>query len=535
LALRRKRPKAPSGEDTAGADAPVQRTVPLFRDGIRHLPLLAGVALGAYSGALLWEAHRGTEAVAAALAGVLGGFALDSDAFLLLPVLGYLIGLVSLALSVGAAGLASVAYGPWIILGGARFPTWPAFAVLAAADVLSLWLGLHRMTAGGPPGFTAVLAPAAALVLLHLGAVVVARESRARSHLALTDPLTGLANRRLLDWRMAEESSQAQRTGGTYALVYLDILDFRMLNLRGGRRVGDRVLVQVAQILRDTVRTHDVPARVDGDDFAILAPGLDESAASVVVERVRAAVARSTTLPYPIRFAAGWAIAPRDGTDATLLMETAASRVFEEKVQSRSAGPSLPMGLTTALWDLPEAAQQLVRLLHSEGIEREEHLSRVGQWCLELGQIVGLEADRQAALAQAALVHDVGKLVIPRSLLRKPGPLAEDEQSMLVQHVTSGVALLRALAVDEAVVAIVAAHHERWDGTGYPSGLAGEHIPIEARILAIADGCDAMTERRPYRKPWSIDEAIADVQLEGGRQFDPGLVNLIIPVLSGPK
>ncbi len=509
-------------------------TTPVFGDGIRHLALLAGAALGAYSGALLWEAHRGLEAAAAALAGIIGGFALDSDAFPLLPVLGYLVGLVSLGLSVGAAGLASIAYGPWIILGGARFATWPAFAVLAAADVLSLWVGLHRIPAGAP-ALGAALAPAAALVLLHLGAVVVARESRARSHLALTDPLTGLANRRLLDWRMAEESSQAQRTGGTYALVYLDILDFRTLNLRAGRRVGDRALAQVAQILRDTVRTHDVAARVDGDDFAILAPGLDESAAAVVVERVRAAVARSTTLPYPIRFAAGWAIAPRDGTDATLLMETAAARAFEEKVQSRSAGPSLPMGLTTALWSLPEAAQQLVRLLHTEGIEREEHLSRVGQWCLELGEIVGLAADSQAALAQAALVHDVGKLVIPRSLLRKPGPLADDEQSMLVRHVTSGVALLRAVAVDEPVVAIVAAHHERWDGTGYPSGLGGEQIPIEARILAIADGCDAMTERRPYRKPWSIDEAIADVQLEGGRQFDPGLVNLIIPVLSGPK
>lgn len=531
--LKRKRPTAPGGDGTAGAGAPIPPVVPLFRDGIRPLPVLAGACLGAYAGALLWSVHRGPEAAAAALAGVLGGLALDSDAFLLLPVLGYLLGLVSLSLSVGAAGLAALAYGPWMILGGVRFPTWPAFAVLAVADVLSLWLGLHRLPTQ-EPAFTAALA-AGALVLVHLGAMVVARDSRARSQLALADSLTGLANRRLLDWRMAEEASQAQRTGGTFALVYLDILDFRMMNLRAGRRGGDRVLVQVAQILRDTVRTHDVTARVDGDDFAILAPGLGETDAGVVIDRVRAAVARSTTLPYPVRFAAGWAVAPRDGTDATLLIETAASRAFEEKIQSRSAGPSLPMGLTTALWSLPEAAQQLVRLLHTEGIEREEHLSRVGQWSLELGEIVGLEAGRQAALAQAALVHDVGKLVLSRSLLRKPGPLSAEEQSILVQHVTSGVALLRALAVDETVVAIVASHHERWDGTGYPSGLAGEQIPIEARILAIADGCDAMTERRPYRKPWTIDEAIADVQLEGGRQFDPDLVNLIIPVLSGRK
>lgn len=524
----------PGGRGIGVADALMPHRSPLFRDGIRHLPLLTGAAVGVYAAALVWNAHRGLDALTAALLGLIGGLALDSDAFPLLPVLGYLAGLASLSLSIGITGLAAVAYGPWIILGGARFATWPAFAILAAADVLSLWLGLHRLPAAAP-ALDVVLPPAAALVLLHLGAVVTARESLARSQLALTDALTGLANRRLLDWRMAEESAQAQRAGGTFVLVYLDVLDFKTMILRGGRRVGDRVLVQVAQVLRDTVRTHDVTARMDGDDFAILAPGLGEADAAVVIERVRAAAARATTFPYPIRFAAGWAIAPRDGTDAALLVETAAARAFEDKVQSRSTGPSLPMELTAALWSLPEAAQQLVRLLHTEGIEREDHLTRVGQWCLELGQAVGLGADRHAALAQAALVHDVGKLVIPRSLLRKPGPLTADEQSIVVQHVTRGVALLQALAVDETVVAIVAAHHERWDGTGYPSGLAGEQIPIEARILAIADGCDAMTERRPYRKPWTVDEAIADVQLEGGRQFDPGLVNLIIPVLSSPR
>jgi putative two-component system response regulator len=94
------------------------------------------------------------------------------------------------------------------------------------------------------------------------------------------------------------------------------------------------------------------------------------------------------------------------------------------------------------------------------------------------------------------------------------------------------VALLRALGVSETVIAIVAAHHERWDGTGYPAGLAGDRIPLEARILSIADGCDAMTARRPHRKPWTTDEAVADLRLEGGRQFDPELVDLIIPILS---
>jgi diguanylate cyclase (GGDEF)-like protein len=530
------KPPAPAPVDGGGtggaADASTPRPVSLFGDEIRHLPLAVGVAVGLYSATLLWEAHQGWNAMAAALAGVVGGLALEYEASAIVPYAGYLFGLLSVSLSVGATPLGALAYGPWIALGGALFPTWQAFAGLAAADVLGLWFGLTTGRAVTP---VTLLASAAALVLLHAAAVLVSREGRARSHLALTDPLTGLANRRLLGWRLAEELSEVQRTEGTFALVYLNIRDFREINLRAGHRGGDRVLAQIAQILRDTMRAHDVVARMEGDEFAVLAPGLDEVGASAVVERIRAAVARATTLPYPVRFAAGWAIAPRDGADTAAIIETAASSVFEQKLRDRSTEPSLPMELTTALWSLPEGAQQLVRLLHSEAIELEEHLSRIGQWSIELGEMVGLDPARQAALAQAALVHDVGKLVIPRALLRKPGALTADEQATLVQHVASGVALLRALAVDEAVVSIVAAHHERWDGTGYPAGLAGDQIPLEARILAIAEGCDAMTMRRPYRKPWTVDEAIADVQLEGGRQYDPDLVNLIIPVLSASQ
>ena len=283
------------------------------------------------------------------------------------------------------------------------------------------------------------------------------------------------------------------------------------------------------------MRGHDVIARTAGDEFAILAPGLGETDAAMVVERIRAAVERATTLPAPLRIAAGWAIAPRDGTEAGDLIETAEASVFEQKLAARSAGPSLPAELMTALWDLPDGAQQLVRLLHTERLELEEHLSHVGQWSMDLSRLVGLDPARQAALAQAALVHDVGKLVVPPALLRKPAPLTRDEETILAKHVTRGAALLRAVGVDEAVVSIVAAHHERWDGGGYPAGLAGDQIPLEARILAIADGCDAMTMRRPYRKAWTTPEATADLQLESGRQFDPELVRLIIPVLTASR
>jgi two-component system cell cycle response regulator len=530
-------PSGTPSSDVRGAEGVAARPSRLvmvmpFGIPLRHLWLCVGAAVGLYSGVLLWDAHHSADAGMALLLGIAAGLSGELERSPLVQIVGYLLGLLSIGLAIPANGLAALAYGPWIALGGARFPSWPGFAGLGAAGVASY---IAASVTARPAGLLTLLATAAGLALLHLGVVLAAREAEKRSQVALTDPLTGLANQRLLVWRLGEELSHIQRTHGTFALLHLDIQSFKQVNLRLGHQVGDRVLVQIAQILRDSTRGHDVVARIAGDEFAVLAPGLGDADAAAVIKRIRASVSRATTLPAPLRLAVGWVIAPRDGTEPAALLELAAANVFDQKLQARWAEPALPMELTAALWSLPDGAQQLVRLLHTEGIELEEHLSRVGQWSVALGQMVGLDPSQHQALAQAALVHDVGKLVLPRTLLRKPGPLTSAEQALLVQHVTSGVALLRALAVDDAVIEIVAAHHERWDGGGYPAGLAGNRIPLEARILAIADGCDAMTARRPYRKAWTTSEAIADLQLEGGRQFDPELVSLIIPVLSASE
>ncbi len=200
---------------------------------------------------------------------------------------------------------------------------------------------------------------------------------------------------------------------------------------------------------------------------------------------------------------------------------------------ARQAGRPLHGMLLVALQALPDGARQIVHLLGAEdlALEVEEHLAQVGQWSLRLASRVGLGPDRQSVLAQAALLHDVGKLMLPRALLDKPGVLSSDERERLVQHVTKGVALLRVLDVDEQVVTIVAAHHERWDGTGYPLSLRGEAIPLEARILVIGDSYEAMTGDRVYHKARTPGEAIVELRREAGRQFDPRLVEVFLSLV----
>ena len=187
----------------------------------------------------------------------------------------------------------------------------------------------------------------------------------------------------------------------------------------------------------------------------------------------------------------------------------------------------------TTLQGLPDGARDLIRRLEIAHVDLafKGHLTRAMQWSLRLAKAAAVPPARQRCLAEAALLHDVGKLSVSPALLRKRGPLSADERAQIARHVGTGVAMLKTTKVDTAVVEIVAAHHERWDGGGYPDGLAGEAIPLEARILAIADSFDAMTSARAYRPSRTRDEAVAELRREAGRQFDSTLVGVFNALL----
>jgi putative nucleotidyltransferase with HDIG domain len=156
------------------------------------------------------------------------------------------------------------------------------------------------------------------------------------------------------------------------------------------------------------------------------------------------------------------------------------------------------------------------------------HSSRVALLAYGLARRLGFDRGSLARLRLGGILHDVGKLVIPKSILLKPGPLTEPELARMRRHPTAGARMLRALGAGEEALTCVLYHHERWDGLGYPSGRVRDEIPLEARILAVADAFDAMTSPRPYREARPAQEALEELERCAGSQFDPFLVDKFV-------
>jgi putative nucleotidyltransferase with HDIG domain len=152
------------------------------------------------------------------------------------------------------------------------------------------------------------------------------------------------------------------------------------------------------------------------------------------------------------------------------------------------------------------------------------HSSRVTVFAQAMARGLRLDKERLAVLRLGALLHDVGKLVVPSSVLLKSGPLTDEELGLMRRHPAAGARMLRTLGAPETILPLVLHHHERWDGAGYPTGRRGDDIPLEARVLCIADSFDAMTSTRPYRATWTPDAALEELERCAGTQFDPGLV-----------
>jgi diguanylate cyclase (GGDEF)-like protein len=352
--------------------------------------------------------------------------------------------------------------------------------------------------------------------------------------LALTDPLTSLGNHRHFHERLARELEHALRDGRSLALCLVDIDDFKRINDQFGHPEGDRVLSQVATRLRQSGEAF----RLGGDEFAVLLPGSDAeealTAASSIVERI-------SRLDFaemgPVTVSAGIALAPQHARERDELLRLVDSALYRAKENGKNRADVYRPDVIE-LADLKRlvsakdraarlrAAASLASAVDARDVYAGNHSERVAELAVRLAARIGLSREELELTRLAGSLHDLGKLVLPEKLLRKPEPLTEPEWTVLREHSSLGSRMLESLGID-SVAEWVLHHHERWDGKGYPDGLAGTDIPLGARIIFVADSFDAITSNGLYGKACTVDDALTEVVLCAGTQFDPAVVEAL--------
>lgn len=381
---------------------------------------------------------------------------------------------------------------------------------------------------------------------------------RERAQAAITDAITGLPNHRAVMSRLEEEIARCQRSHGTCAVLFIDLDHFKYINDTWGHRAGDTILQEVGTRLRSTLRLEDFVGRYGGEEFAIVLTDVDLDAANLTAERLCNTVGHQPCMwiaedaqivtPIVVTCSIGVALYQLHGLSREALVEQADRAMYEAKHAGRNcvriaaldinpekAKPAMPFpsaGNKPAQVIPVQTVEALIAVAaaHDQGTDAHAHrlVSLVEATAIKLNLPEG-----EIHLARlAALLHDIGKIGIPDTILHKPAPLTGDEWSVMRRHPEIGrQILIQVGGVFQHLAPIVVAHHERWDGSGYPNKLAGENIPLVARIITVVDSYDAMTSNRPYRQPMPTTEARAELLRCTGSQFDPRVVTAFLQVL----
>ncbi|MEA2362924.1 MAG: hypothetical protein QOD71_2069 [Thermoleophilaceae bacterium] len=367
-------------------------------------------------------------------------------------------------------------------------------------------------------GLTLSLSAITLLLVLVRTALVFAENQNVLAHSrheALTDPLTGLRNRRSLMSDLEHELPEAT-VEQPLALALFDLDGFKEYNDAFGHPAGDGLLVRLGERLDDAVRGHGCAYRLGGDEFcAMLHPG--PAGLDVLVGACVAALGEHGE-GFEVTTSHGAVLAPAEVTNATEALQIADRRMYARKGDRRlSAGR--------------QTRDVLLRSLSERQPDLHVHLRGTADLALLVGRELGMHGDELDDVARAAELHDLGKIAIPDAILQKSGPLDETEWGFMRRHTIIGERILLAAPALRSVARLVRSSHERWDGDGYPDGLAGEQIPLGSRVVAVCDAFDAMTSNRPYRQRIGEPAALAELLRCSGSQFDPEVVDAVARVL----
>jgi diguanylate cyclase (GGDEF)-like protein len=363
------------------------------------------------------------------------------------------------------------------------------------------------------------------------------------SSAARTDSLTGLLNRRGFEELFETELERARRGDRALSVIVGDLDGFKAINDRFGHAAGDRALERLSQILQSVKRRIDTAARVGGEEFAVIAPDSDHHAAYILAERMRREVADTFTgEQLPLTISLGVATFPRHGATAESLIGGADEALYAAKKLGRDRtvvyNPEIAETLMVATGHSTPRTERhsstvlaLAEVIDIRDSGTAAHSETVGRYAGAIARELGLPGEIVERVRFGGVVHDVGKIGIPDSLLRKPGWLSDEDWIEMRRHPEIGARILSGANLED-IGEWVLSHHERPDGQGYPAGRSGSDIPLEARILAVADAYEAMTSDRVYRPALSAGAAREELKQCAGSQFDERVVKAFLTLLT---
>ncbi|MBA4347347.1 MAG: hypothetical protein C0413_00640 [Clostridiales bacterium] len=334
-------------------------------------------------------------------------------------------------------------------------------------------------------------------------------------YLSIHDMMTGLFSRMYFDTELYRLDAANELP---YSVITGDINALKLTNDLFGHNEGDKLIMETAKLL-ESACGQGIVARTGGDEFSILLPGTEEEEASQIVTKINQAFEEQKALPREHNFflsiSLGYATKTKEEQTISEVLKTAEEHMYRRKLLEHQSIRS------TLLSTIKE-------MLFSRSTETMEHAERMAQLARQIGAELALSQTDIVSLELVAMLHDVGKIGISNSVLDKPGKLDETEWAEIKRHPEIGYRIALTIPELQGIAGYILCHHERWDGTGYPQGQKGEEIPYIARIIAVIDAFDAMTQDRQYRSGMSLKMAAGEIVRYAGTQFDPVVARVFI-------
>jgi diguanylate cyclase (GGDEF)-like protein len=333
------------------------------------------------------------------------------------------------------------------------------------------------------------------------------------------DQLTGLYNRRFFEEELKRIDIERNLP---ISLIMADVNGLKLINDAFGHAYGDMLLIKTGELIKNECRQDEIIARLGGDEFVILLPKTSPEEAEKITKRIKESSSGIKLQSMELSISFGWATKSHIIQDINETLKNAEDYMYRHKLFE---SPSI-RGKTV---------KAIINSLHEKNKREEQHSRRVSYLCEAIGIAMEQNESGLKELKTVGLLHDIGKIAIDEKILNKPDRLTNEEWSDMKRHPEIGYRILSSVNDMAELAEFVLAHHERWDGKGYPKGLKGKEIPLQARIIMVADTFDAMTSARPYRSPLSDETAINEIKKNSGTQFDPEIVRVFIEKVMNKK